>query len=150
LASEGVVPPGECRRIGVAPTVSPTPRPGLVDAAIEVCAPLSCATCTDVDTNIPCVGDPGLPDPLSLNVSFFASVGDIRQSNISNCLTAQTSSCVPPATFFIEKPKDEVAAVMQVNSGQAPGNGKLRTELYINGTRTDSAAGGNPIVRHEF
>jgi len=141
--------PGECKRVGVAPSVSPTPKPGLVDDAVEVCAPI-CTGCTDVDTNISCVGAPGEVDPLSTSISFFASIGDIRQSNISNCITSQTTNCFPPATFFLEQPKDQIAAVMQVTSGQAPGNGKIRIELYLNGERTDTEVGGNPIVQHEF
>jgi hypothetical protein len=146
----GFVDPGTCKRVGVAPTVSPTPRPGQPNVAIEVCAPLACDECTNVDTNIPCVAGDGEPDPVSSSISFFASVGDIRQSNITNCITVDTQNCLTPATFFIERPKDQVASAMTVQSGQAPGNGQIRTELYINGHRTDSAAGGNPILRHNF
>lgn len=148
--SNVMIAPGECQRVAVSPTAAPNPKRGLVDAAVEVCAPFSCSSCSDVDVNISCVGAPGEADPLSSSISFFGSIGDIRQSNITNCVTADTENCVTPATFFLEQPKDQLAAVMQVNTGQAQGNGQIRTELYVNGTRTDADTGGNPIVQHNF
>lgn len=140
------IPAGACVPVRVTPNTVPNPKPGIPDIAVEVCAP--CDGCSEVDTNVSCVGSP--IDPISANIAFFSSIGDVDTSNISNCLTSQTDACITAATIFFEQPKDQIAAVMQVNPGQAPGFGKIRSELYINGQRVDSSSGGNPIVQHQF
>lgn len=164
LADQGVVGPNECRTIrSTQEPFTPGPTVG-PEARIEVCSPQTCESSTScksaLDTS--CVPTPttspnpdSTPIPISdRNIAYFASLGDIKGTDITNCvLLPILDACRSPSTFFLQQPEDQVDAVMSVNSGQntngAP-TAQVRVELYLNGQLADSAAGTDPSVTGNF
>jgi len=148
LQNSIAVAPGECSAISTFGSGSPppTPNPSNPEVRFEVCSPIeglkvSCVNSTDA---------PFLPPPDHF-FSFFASVGDVRRSNVTNCTLPQSqlaNGCLTPATFFLEGAQEEVAAAMSINPGQNPGGGipnaELRLELYLNGVFQGYNAGQDP------
>ena len=139
---EGLILPGECRAI-VTDRAAFTSNPSGAQTQIEVCSPLN--TDGEPDLTIPCVESTG-----DRHLTYFATVGDVQNSNITNCLLSPfLAACQTPTTFFLEQPKDEVDAVMSLNSGQNPGTGppaEIRLQLYINGLNVANDGGTNPVV----
>jgi hypothetical protein len=146
------IPPGQCQTVITNNIInSPlTPNPRGHQTQVEVCSPLNATN--DPDLQIGCVGMP--VDPNDRAIAYFATIGDIASTNITNCLLPSLlDACRSPTTFFLEQPQDEVDAVMSVNSGQNPPGqpiAQLRLELYINGQRVSSDAGTNPVVSYHF
>lgn len=136
----GTIQPGGCRVIQSDATFDLTPKPRGAETQIEVCAPLSGnrTSCLDSTTST------------DRNLFYFASLGDLEQSNLTNCtLSPILDNCQSPSTFFVQNPVDQIDAVMSINPGQdAPPAPKpeIRVELYINGTLVDVDAGANPVV----
>lgn len=161
--SNVTINPGECRTVsqpGVFPVATPLigPTPTALafpppnargpEVRVEVCSP---QPTPPIGLTTPCVnpttGD--LP-PADRNIAYFATIGDIVASNITNCvLPPILDACRSPATFFFENPQDQVDAVFSVNPGQNPGGqptAEVRAEMYVDGTRIDSSAGVDPVV----
>ena len=140
LANQGMIGPGECSPIVSAPPGSGCPNPQVTGPSVqvEVCSPF------DPVTNQPSLvtsclppPTPGALPPQDRNIAYFATIGDLRSSNITNCILSPIlDACRTPSTFFLEQPRDQVDAVMSVNSGQNPeGNvlptAEVRVELYV-------------------
>lgn len=145
------IPPGTCGTVitsGAPNNLHVQPRGPEVQ--IDICAPLDSSGALDL--SMLCAGNP--VDAPDLSLGFFASLGDIRSTNITSCVLAGLlDSCRTSATFFIEQPQDRVDVVMQVNPGQNPSGGnpaRIRVDLSVDGNRVDSDTGDNPIVSHEF
>jgi hypothetical protein len=138
--SAGTIQPFECKVIQSDDTFTITPKPRGAETQIEVCAPMSGnrTSCLDSTTST------------DRNLFYFASLGDLEQSNLTNCtLSPILDNCQSPSTFFVQNPVDQIDAVMSINPGQdAPPAPKpeIRVELYINGTLVDVDAGANPVV----
>lgn len=136
-----VIEPNTCRRIVSSTALPPpTPQPHGAQIQAEVCAPAG-----DLDSS--CVLTPGqVPTPPPDNfTAYFATVGDIEVSHITNCtLFPILDACRTPATFFLEQPKDEIDVIMSVNPGQV--FIAVRLELYVNGVLSDVSLGSNPVV----
>lgn len=145
-----VIEPDTCRRIISSTALPPpTPQPRGAQIQAEVCAPAG-----NLDSS--CVLTPGqmptppdqmpTPTPIPDNfTAYFATIGDIEVSHITNCtLFPILDACRTPATFFLEQPKDEIAVIMSVNPGQV--FIAVRLELYVNGVLTDVSLGSNPVV----
>jgi hypothetical protein len=144
------VGPGECSPINTSGS-APSPKPTGPEARVEVCSPIAGLT-------VPCINStdaPYLPPPDHL-FTFFASIGDIKRSNVTNCLLPDelATGCQTPATFFLEQPQEEVDVAMTVNGGQNPGGGlpnaEVRIELYINGVLKASMGGTAPTLSQSF
>ena len=148
LQNRTLVAHGECKAISTFGGASPppTPKPSNPDVRFEVCSPIE-------GLKVPCVNstDPPFLPPPDHFFSFFASVGDIKRSNVTNCTLPESqlaNGCLTPATFFLERAEEEVAAAMSINPGQNPGGGipnaELRLELYLNGVFQGYNAGQDP------
>src|SRR5262249_9692292 len=140
------IAPGECRTVVTdePPPPFPTPNPRGAQVQIEVCSPLN-PTTNEPDFDIPCISSTA-----DRHITYFATVGDVANSAITNCiLTPLLPACQTPSTFFLEQPKDEVDAVMNVNSGQNPDGppfAQVRLQLYVNGENVSNDGGTNPVV----
>lgn len=134
------VPPGECVTVTGEPGRVPDPVVGR-EVRIEVCS-----RAPDGDRNAPCESD--YPDA---GVAFFASVGDIKATNLTSCqILPVAESCRTRATFFIEDAKEVVSAVFSKLGAQDP-NSIMRAELYVNGRLEDVSTGsGDIIVQHDL
>lgn len=144
--SNVIINPGQCQSVVTNEVMAlPTPMPIGPEIRVEVCAPIPLTT--------KCVDD-GMPPPTppaDRNLAYFATIGDVAATNITNCsLPPILDACRSPTTFFLEQPHDQVDAVMSVNPGQNPGGtvptAELRLELYVNGTNEDNDAGTEPAV----
>lgn len=136
-ASTPPIFPGECDTVGTDDddTLEPVIRGDVV--RIEVCS-----RPPDADTNVPCADE----EALDARVSFFASLGDLKDSNLTNCnILPVAESCRTPATFFIENPQEVVSAVFEKLSDQNP-DATMRAELYINAKLEDTNTGGNTVI----
>jgi hypothetical protein len=170
--SNVVVNPGECRTVAQTgafpptparlPDVTPAPTPTAVtfpepdnrgpEVRVEICSP---QPTPPVGLTTPCISSsPGGLPPADRNISYFATIGDIEASDITNCILPPIlDACRSPSTFFIEQPQQQVDAVLSVNPGQNPDGqptAEVRAELYVNDRRVDSAAGTGPIVGTNF
>ncbi len=154
-----VINPGECRTIAQTGQFPPEPSPGPIRATpTAVTFPTPNARGPEVQVEI-CSPTTGLltsclDSTADRFIGFFASIGDIKATNLTNCLLQPIlDACRSPATFFVEQPQDQIDAVISVNPGQNPGGqpvAEVRAELYINGQRVDSQAGTDPIVSANF
>jgi len=153
---QGLIGPGECRSISTDKTLPLVPKPSGKQTRVEVCSPQDCSAgppCTPM-LNTPC------PESTNdRNIAYFATIGDIAVTNITNCvLSPILDACRSPSTFFVEQPKDQVDAIMSINPGQNPGpplpDVKIRLELYIDDENVDNAigpdSGNNPVVTGMF
>jgi hypothetical protein len=142
--SNFVIAAGECRKIAVTSLPQPTPNPQGFETRVEVCSPMPTPGSVDLDTS--CIGTPpSNPPPPDGNIAFFSNLGDIAVSHITNCILMPIlDACRTPSTMFLEEPKDEVDAIMSVNSGQR--NGVVRLELYLNDVLVGVDGGSNPVV----
>ncbi len=146
--SNVIINPGECQAVvtnAALPLPTPIPTPGSFGAEIRV------EVCATIPLTTRCVPAPGMPPPLDRNLAYFATIGDVAASNITNCILSPIlDACRSPSTFFLENPKDQVDAVMSVNPGQNPGGtvptAAVRLELYVNGRNEDNDAGVEPVV----
>jgi len=92
---EGLVLPGECRAI-VTDNAPFTPEPSGAQAQLEVCSPLNASG--EPQLSIPCVESTS-----DRHLNYFATIGDVQNSNITNCVLApflpacQTPSIPLPA-----------------------------------------------------
>lgn len=151
LQSTITVGPGECSPITTSGT-APTPNPSGPEVRLEVCSPIAGLTIRCINSTDP----PFLPPPDHF-FTFFASVGDVKRSNVTNCVLPQSqlaNGCVTPTTFFLEQAQEEVDAAMTVNGGQNPGGGipnaEVRLELYVNGNFEGAQAGVDPVLSKSF
>jgi len=139
-ADQGLIQPGECRVIQSDDTSGITVNPRGPETQIEICSPKD-------GTGTSCLDSVTSTDR---NLFYFASLGDLVGSNITNCLLPQIlDNCQTPSTFFLQNPQDQIDAVMSVNPGQnAPGQpqARIRLELYLNGNRVDIDSGTEPVV----
>lgn len=136
-ASTPPIFPGECDTVGTVrnDTLEPVIPGDFV--RIEVCARPPGA-----DTSISCDDE----EALDARVSFFASLGDLEDSNLTNCnILPVAESCRTPATFFIEDPQEVVSAVFDKLSDQNR-DATMRAELYINGRLEDTDTGKNTVI----
>jgi hypothetical protein len=149
--SNVMIEPGECKTVVTNATLPLNPIPSSTQIQVEVCSP---NIPNGLDTS--CTASPPSPDS---NFAFFATIGDIEATSITNCnlpssLGPVLDACRTPSTFFLEQPKDEVDAVMSVNPGQNPGgpvpNAAVRLELYVDGQQVDFEGGTNPVVTKSF
>jgi hypothetical protein len=141
--SNVTINPGECQTIRTTGP-PPTPQPSGAQIQIEVCAPLNDMGVQDV--SLPCT-----TSTADRSIAYFATLGDIATTNITNCILSPIlDNCRSPSTFFIEQPIDEVDAIMSVNSGQNPSSTPplvaLRLELYVNDQQVDISTGTGPVV----
>jgi hypothetical protein len=139
--SNVVIQPGECETVatpGGDGNIQQTLRGPKVQ--VEICSPDN-----PIDLRTSCLETSG-----DRSISFFATIGDIRASNITNCLLPPIlDACRTPATMFVESPQDQVDAIMSVNPGQNPGGqptAEVRLEMYLNGNFKQFMAGTNPVV----
>ena len=137
------IAPGECKAVVTNNVLPLNPQPSGDQIQVEVCAP---NIPNGLDT--PCNASPPEADS---HYAYFATIGDIVASNITNCvLFPILDACRTPSTFFLEQPRDEVDAVMSVNGGQNPGgpvpNAAVRLELYVNGQFEEFQGGVDPVV----
>jgi len=145
--TQDTIEPGECRTIVTdePPPPFPTPKPRGAQVQLEVCSPIN------PDTGDPQIGLDCIGSTADRHISYFATVGDVANSSITNCvLTPLLPACQTPSTFFLEQPKDEVDAVMSVNSGQNPGGlptAEVHLQLYVNGLNVSNNGGTNPVVK---
>jgi hypothetical protein len=166
LADQGVIGPGECSAVVSAPQGSGCPNPQVTgpQVQVEVCSPFNPVS-NQPNLNTSCLPPPtpGALPPQDRNIAYFATIGDLKASNITNCILAPIlDACRTPTTFFLEQPQGQVDAVMSVNSGQNPGGGvptaEVRVELYVGDPGTvavfngfvDNNAGTNPVVSKTF
>lgn len=162
LANEGVIGPGECSPVVSAPKGSgcPNPQPVAPQVQVEVCSPIDPVT-NQPNLNTSCISPtPGAAPPLDRNIAYFATIGDLKASNITNCILSPIlDACRTPSTFFLEQAQDQISAVMNVNSGQNPGGGiptaEVRLELYTGDPGSVATfdafnAGTNPVVSKHF
>lgn len=148
--------PGDCQSVVTnaalpLPTPEPTPAFRGPEIRVEICAPQVFEDGqARLDLTLPC--DESNAD---WNWGYFASIGDVKASNISNCqVPAQPpfllDACQSPSMFFVESPKDQINAVMTVNAGQSPGGqnptAQVRVELFVNGVFVAADAGVEAIV----
>lgn len=156
---------GECRTLlsNAAPFVPELRGPNV---QVEVCSPINADL--EPDLNISC-----LDSTNDRHIAFFATIGDIVASNITNCILGTSTpplldACRSSSTFFLEQPQDQVSAVMSVNPGQNPGGSVppagLRLELYVCGAdvnlcndngvsssnRVDFEGGTDPVVTRDL
>lgn len=150
----GLIQPGTCATIESAPFGTTVPDVRGPQLQVDVCSPLVLADPEDPTSAMPDLTLPCADSTLDANIGFFATTGDIAASVLTNCILQPfLDACRSPATFFWERPKDVYAAVMTVNSGQNPEGqprARLRSELFINGTREDVSIGGETIVEKDF
>jgi hypothetical protein len=166
LADQGVIGPGDCSAIVSAPQGSGCPNPQVAgpQVQVEVCSPIDPVT-HQPNLNTSCLPPPtpGALPPQDRNIAYFATIGDLKASNITNCILSPIlDACRTPTTFFLEQPQDQVDAVMSVNSGQNPGGdvptAEVRLELYVGdpgvvagpGDFVAFNAGTNPVVSKTF
>lgn len=144
----GLIQPGACATIESAAFGTTVPDVRGPQVQVEVCSPRNPLT-GEQDLSIGC-----LDNTLDASIGFFATTGDIVASTLTNCLLPPfQEACRTPATFFWERPQDVYAAVATVNPGQSPEGqpkARVRSELYINGTRMDFSSGSEAIVEHDF
>jgi hypothetical protein len=155
-----VIKPGECRTIVSDPNELPfNPEPPQQigpQVQVEVCTPMDTTqNPARQNLDISC-----LTSQVDRHVAYFATIGDLANSNITNCLLNSEQpgapplldACRGPSTFFLERPKDQIDAVMSVNAGQNPGGdvppAQLRLELYVNDptNAADIDHGVDPVV----
>lgn len=137
------IQPGECKAIATNDVLPIDPMPSGAQIQVEVCSP---NIPNGLDTS--CIASPPAP---TFNIAYFATLGDVATSSITNCvLFPILDACRTPSTFFWEQPKDEFDAVMTVNGGQNPGqpvpNAAVRLELYVDGEFVAFQGGVNPVV----
>jgi hypothetical protein len=140
---EGVIQPGQCRTIITDTQAALAPNPRGAETQVEVCSPRN--ESGDPDLRIPC-----LESTNDRSIAFGASIGDVRASNLTNCILSPIlDTCRSPATFFLEQPRESVNAVMNVNPLQNPGGNEptaeVLVELYIN-DRLEAKKGGTQAV----
>ena len=152
-----VIKPGECRTIVSDPKELPfdpePPQQRGPQIQVEVCTPINDAGRQDL--GISC-----LNSTVDRHIAYFATIGDLANSNITNCTLNSEQpgapplldACRGPSTFFLERPVDQIDAVMSVNAGQNPGGdvptAQLRLELYVNDPTNpaDIDHGVDPVV----
>lgn len=144
VGSPGIIPPGECRVVESDDTSGITVRARGPETQIEVCSP-------DAGLSTSCLDSQTSTDR---NLFFFASLGDIATTSITNCvLFPLLDNCQTPATFFLQNPEQLVAAVMSVNPGQNAPNqpqARVRVELYLNGRLVDSDSDTEAVVERDL
>jgi hypothetical protein len=157
-----MIAPGDCQTIVTSTALPlPTPSPGSgPQLQVEVCSPLD--SMGNPDLTLPCVqptpaapSEPILPPNPDRQIAYFATVGDIKITYITNCiLTSLLDACRSPTTIFFEQPQDLLAAILDVNSGQNPGppapTAEVRLELYQDGQRIETDNGTKPKVTSTF
>jgi hypothetical protein len=156
-----LINPGDCQTILTSTALGPpTPEPGNgPQLQVEVCSPLvsatpnlqnACVQATPATAATPVAA----PNP-DRQIAYFASVGDIKITYITNCiLTSLLDACRSPSTILFEQPNDLLAAIIDVNSGQNPGppqpTAEVRVELYQDGQMIEHDAGTMPKVTTTF
>jgi hypothetical protein len=139
----GVIQPGECRVISTDTATAFDPMPSGTKAQVEVCSPLDGAGDPKLSTSC-------LESDSDRFIAFRASIGDVRNSNLTDCILSPIlDACRSPTTFFLEQPRESVDAVMNVLSGQNPGNqpiAQLRVELYLNSQNVANTVGSQAVV----
>jgi hypothetical protein len=140
-ATEADVAPGECATVAGDPLNPPDPQVRPPEVRIEVCSRPPSG-----NRNAPCDSDE--PDA---GVAFFASLGDIKASNLTSCqILPVAESCRTTATFFIEDARQIVSAVFSKLGGQDPDT-ILRAELYVDGNLKDvDTSSGTVIVQQDL
>jgi hypothetical protein len=155
-----IIKAGECQTIVSDPKELPyRPEPPVQlgpQVQVEICTPIDNSQDPPrQNLDISC-----LQSTVDRHIAFFATIGDLANSNITNCTLNSEQpgapplldACRGPSTFFLEQPKDQIDAVMSVNAGQNPGGNvppaQLRLELYVNDpvTPVDIDHGENPAV----
>ena len=80
------------------------------------------------------------------NIAFFATLGDLENTNVTNCLIPPVAtSCSTPATFFIQNPLDSVTVVTSKFAGQDP-NSVMRLELFLDDVLVDADDGTDDLI----
>ena len=134
--TSGEVAPGACATVGTDTDGTLQPVVTSPEIRVEVCA-----ASDQSGASVPC--EQTTADP---NVSFFASIGDSKGSNITSCnLRPLTEACRTPATFFLENAKDSVSAIFTKFSDQDR-DVVLRAELYVDGRLRDTQTSKNDVV----
>jgi len=134
--TSGELAPGACSTVGTDTANTLQPVVTSPEIRVEVCA-----ASDQTGASVPC--DQNTTDP---NVSFFATIGDTRGSNITSCnLRPLTEACRTPATFFLEDAKDSVSAIFTKFSDQDR-DVVLRAELYVDGNLKDTQTSKNDVI----
>ena len=135
LQTTSVVNPGECGTVRTDPGIPLIPEVFGVQARAEVCGTFAGVlrpSCEDF-----------VPDP---NVAFFATLGDLVSTNVTQCLIAPVAtSCTTSTTFFIQNPVDSVTVVTSKFAGQDP-TAVMRLELYLDDVFVDSEDGTGDLI----
>jgi hypothetical protein len=145
-----VIEPGTCQRV-VSSTAIPQPTPNAFgdQIQVEICAPNAGPGAPNNGLDNPCITDAPTTPLVDNGVFFSATLGDIQETHITNCvLSGLLTFCQTPATFFMEQPKDEIDAIMNVNFGQ--NNGVVRMELYVNDVLTGPGFGASPNLSKQL
>ena len=149
--SNVMIEPGECKTVVTNDVLRLNPMPSGKQIRVEVCSP-------NIPNGLDTLCDASPPSPDS-HFAFFATLGDIEATSITNCnLPSSTGSildaCRTASTFFLEQPKDEIDVVMSVNPGQNPGgpvpNAAVRLELHVDDQLVAFQGGTNPVVTKSF
>jgi len=140
---DGVVAANSSRTISTDRELTLEPLPRGTDTRVEICSPLN-------DDGNPMLSRSCLMNPNDRFISFRASIGDVKNSNLTDCILSPIlDQCRSPTTFFLEEPQETVDAVMNVISGQNPGNqptAQVRVELYLNNQNVANAIGTQAVV----
>lgn len=143
LRTRETIDPGECRTVGSAdPDASLPAQPLGREVRIEICSPDEPADPADT----PCVSPSGQAPPPDQHLAFFATVGDLEATNVTQCqMLPVAQTCLSPATFFLEDASDTVSAVIGI-FGSQPIGAVLRIELYVDGDAVDVSTGTDDII----
>ena len=135
LQVSSAVNPGECGTIRTDPGTPLIPDVVGTQARTEMCgsfAGVPRLSCED-----------SVQDP---NIFFFATLGDLENTNVTNCLIPPVAtSCSTPATFFIQNPLDSVTVVTSKFAGQDPTT-VMRLELFFNDILVDADDGTGDLI----
>jgi hypothetical protein len=136
MATSGEIDPGACATVGTDTENTLEPVVTGPEIRVEVCA-----ASDQSGASIPCAENTADP-----NIAFFATIGDIRGTNVTSCtLLPVAESCRTPATFFLENPKESVSAVFS-KLGDQDRDAVLRAELYVSERLKDTQTSRQNVI----